>query len=160
AAAIHLLGDSAGNPTAARRRIEISLKWAAASQFATSEEHIDVMRRALADADAQDDARLVANCHYWLGRMHYGRGEPSSAVPEFEMVLANAAHLHDDQLLGRAYCVLGRISLFTAEPTRGIGLLNGGIAMLRKLGDLGEMIYSISSHACIRAFIGEFAEAE
>ena len=155
-AAIHLLTDSHQR----RRRIEISLKWAAASQFATSEEHIDVMRQALADATALADSRLIANCHYWLGRMHYGRGDPSSAVPEFETVLANAAHLNDDQLLGRAYCVLGRIALFTAEPVRGIRFLERGIGMLRRLGDLGEMVYSISSHACIHAFIGEFTKAE
>jgi len=142
------------------RRIEISLKWAAASQFATSEEHIDVMRQALEDATALGDSRLVANCHYWLGRMHYGRGDPGSAVPEFETVLANAAHLNDDQLLGRAYCVLGRIALFTAEPQRGIRFLERGIGMLRRLGDIGEMVYSISSHACIHAFVGEFAKAE
>ncbi len=155
-AAIHLLPDSQQRG----RRIEISLKWAAASQFATSEEHIDVMRQALADATALADSRLIANCHYWLGRMHYGRGDPSSAVPEFETVLANATHLNDDQLLGRAYCVLGRIALFTAEPVRGIGFLERGIGMLRRLGDPGEMVYSISSHACIHAFIGEFTKAE
>ena len=117
-AAIHLLTESHQRS----RRIEISLKWAAASQFATSEEHIDVMRQALLDATALADSRLVANCHYWLGRMHYGRGDPSSAIPEFETVLANAAHLNDDQLLGRAYCVLGRIALFTAEPSAGAAL--------------------------------------
>jgi class 3 adenylate cyclase/tetratricopeptide (TPR) repeat protein len=155
-AAIHLLPESHQRT----RRIEISLKWAAASQFATSEEHIDVMRQALADATALADSRLIANCHYWLGRMHYGRGDPSSAVPEFETVLANAAHLNDDQLLGRAYCVLGRIALFTAEPARGIRFLDRGIGMLRRLGDLGEMVYSISSHACIHAFIGEFTKSE
>jgi class 3 adenylate cyclase/tetratricopeptide (TPR) repeat protein len=155
-AAIHLLSESHQRT----RRIEISLKWAAASQFATSEEHIDVMRQALADATALADGRLIANCHYWLGRMHYGRGDPSSAVPEFETVLANAAHLNDDQLLGRAYCVLGRIALFTAEPARGIRFLDRGIGMLRRLGDLGEMVYSISSHACIHAFIGEFTKSE
>src|SRR5262245_57055970 len=155
-AAIHLLTESHQRG----RRIEISLKWASASQFATSEEHIDVMRQALADATALNDSRLIANCHYWLGRMHYGRGDPSSAVPEFETVLANAAHLNDDQLLGRAYCVLGRIALFTAEPARGIRFLDRGIGMLRRLGDVGEMVYSISSHACIHAFIGEFAKSE
>jgi class 3 adenylate cyclase/tetratricopeptide (TPR) repeat protein len=155
-AAIHLLTESHQRG----RRIEISLKWAAASQFATSEEHIEVMRQALADATALGDSRLIANCHYWLGRMHYGRGDPSSAVPEFETVLANAAHLNDDQQLGRAYCVLGRIALFTAEPVRGIRFLERGIGMLRRLGDVGEMIYSISSHACIRAFVGEFTKSE
>jgi class 3 adenylate cyclase/tetratricopeptide (TPR) repeat protein len=155
-AAIHLLTEGHQR----HRRIEISLKWASASQFATSEEHIDVMRQALADATALADGRLIANCHYWLGRMHYGRGDPSSAVPEFETVLANAAHLNDDQLLGRAYCVLGRIALFTSEPVRGIRFLERGIAMLRRLGDLGEMVYSISSHACIHAFIGEFTKSE
>jgi class 3 adenylate cyclase/tetratricopeptide (TPR) repeat protein len=143
-----------------RRRIEISLKLAAASQFATSEEHIDMMRQALRDATALADSRLIANCHYWLGRMHYGRGNPSDAVPEFETVLENAAHLNDDQLLGRAYCVLGRISLFTAEPARGLRFLDRGIGILRRLADLGEMVYSISSHACIHAFIGEFTKAE
>ncbi|HEY7663733.1 MAG TPA: AAA family ATPase [Xanthobacteraceae bacterium] len=155
-AAIHLLTESHQRG----RRIEISLKWAAASQFATSEEHIEVMRQALADATALADSRLIASCHYWLGRMHYGRGDPSSAVPEFETVLANAAHLNDDQLLGRAYCVLGRIALFTAEPARGVRFLDHGITILRPLGDLGEMVYSISSRACLHAFVGEFAKAE
>ena len=92
--------------------------------------------------------------------MHYGRGDPSSAIPEFETVLANAAHLNDDRLLGRAYCVLGRIALFTAEPSRGGHFLERGIGMLRRLEDVGEMVYSISSHACIHAFIGEFAKSE
>ena len=115
------------------------------------------MRQALLDATALADSRLVVNCHYWLGRMHYGRGDPSSAVQEFETVLANAAHLNDDQLLGRAYSVLGRIALFTAEPRRGLHFLERGIDTLRRLDDVGEMIYSISSRACIHAFIGEFA---
>ena len=156
-AAIHLLTESHQRG----RRIEISLKWAAASQFATSEEHIDVMRQALLDATALADSRLVANCHYWLGRMHYGRGDPSSAVPEFETVLANAAHLNDDQLLGRAYCVLGRIALFTAEPSAGASTFSSAASeCCAGSSDVGEMVYSISSHACIHAFIGEFAKSE
>jgi class 3 adenylate cyclase/tetratricopeptide (TPR) repeat protein len=152
-----LAGD---DPAAARRRVEISFKWAAASQFATNEEHIDLMRRALVDASTLGDVGLISNCHYWLGRMYYGRGEPTRAVPEFEMVLRNAAHLNDDRLIGRAYCVLGRISLFTAEPRHGVELLRKGIPILRKIEDTVEVIYSISSHACIKAFTGKFTEAE
>jgi class 3 adenylate cyclase/tetratricopeptide (TPR) repeat protein len=155
-AAIHLLtGDHQG-----RQRIEISLKLAAVSQFATSTEHVDVMRQALRDAIPLNDFRLIANCHYWLGRMYYGRGNPNNAIPEFETVLENAAHIHDDQLLGRAYCVLGRISLFTAEPARGLRFFDRGIDMLRRLGDLVEMVYSISSQACIHTFVGEFTKAD
>ncbi len=160
AAAVQMLAEIEHDPGRMRRRIEINLKWAAASQFAASEQHIDVLRRALDDAAALGDTHLAANCHYWLGRMHYGLGNPGAAIPEFETVLANAAYFHDDRLLGRAYCVLGRVSLFTAEPDRGIELLDTGIPALKRLGDFVEVAYSISSHACIRAFIGEFAKAE
>jgi class 3 adenylate cyclase/tetratricopeptide (TPR) repeat protein len=160
AAAIHLLSEFEQTNEWQRLRIEISLKWAAASQFAASKEQLDVMRSSLDSAIALGDLRLKALCHYWLGRMHYGLGDPNRGVPEFETVLASAAHLNDQRLVGRTYCVLGRSSLFTAEPARGINFLESGIPILQQLGDLGEVAYSISSHACIRTFIGEFGKAE
>jgi class 3 adenylate cyclase/tetratricopeptide (TPR) repeat protein len=160
AEALHLISQCEQTETLQRRRIEISLKLASVSHFATSEEHVDVMRRALTTALALGDSRLIANCRYWLGRMYYGRGDPDNAIVEFEAALASAAHLDNDQLLGRTYCVLGRLSLFTTESTRGIGYIDKGIAILRKCADHGEVAYSLSSHACIRAFIGEFAKAE
>jgi class 3 adenylate cyclase/tetratricopeptide (TPR) repeat protein len=160
AEALHLLSQCEQTEKLQRRCIEISLKLASVSHFATSEEHVDVMRRALAAAVSLGDPHLIANCRYWLGRMYYGRGDPDDAIVEFETVLANATHLNNDQLLGRTYCVLGRLSLFTAEPARGIGYIDKGIPILRGCADHGEVAYSLSSHACIRAFIGEFAKAE
>ncbi len=159
-AAIHLLTNFEQTIENRRLRIEISLKWASASQFAVSIEQVDVMRISLADAIALGDLRLKSLCHYWLGRMYYGLGDPSSGIPEFEAVLAGATHLNDQWLLGRTYCVLGRSALFTAEPARGIEFLKLGIPLLERLGDYSEVTYSISSHACIRTFIGEFAKAD
>jgi len=160
AAAIRLISGEAQGEALRQKRIELSLKWAAVSQFATSDEHVEVMRHAVADATALADVRLIANCHYWLGRMLYGRGNPNAAVGELETVLAGAARLDDDELVGRTYCVLGRLSLFTASSERGIEYLERGVAILRQRGVLGEVAYSTSSHGCIRAFMGEFARAE
>jgi class 3 adenylate cyclase/tetratricopeptide (TPR) repeat protein len=159
-AAIRVLTEEVQNEALRRKRIEITLKWAAVSQFATSDEHVDVMRRALSDATLLNDTRLIINCNYWLGRMYYGRGNPNAAIAEFETVLANKESLEDDQLLGRTFCVLGRISLFTADASRGIEYLERGIEIMQGCGELGDVAYSISSHGCIRAFIGEFLHAE
>jgi tetratricopeptide (TPR) repeat protein len=152
--------DGAEGDGAIRRRIEISIKSAAASQFAVAERHIEVMNRAYADALTINDENLAAKCRYWLGRMHYGLGKPAAAIEHFEASLALASNLEDVELIARCQCVIGRASLFTADVAHGLKYLTQGIESMRKLGNESEATYSMSSMGCMLALTGKFNAAE
>lgn len=162
ALAILEVPDGAGGPPdEARRRMrgDLALRLASASQFAPGARQVEILRRCLADAVALDDRTRAAELRYWIGRMEYSLGQSAEAIAEFEAALALAESLGHDDLIGRCTCVLGRASVFTAEPERGIAYLERGVGLMRRSGNLVEVAYSTSSRACIEAFIGRFAAA-
>jgi class 3 adenylate cyclase/tetratricopeptide (TPR) repeat protein len=155
--------DGAGDPrdeARCRARGGLALRLAAASQFAPGARQVEILRRCLADAVALDDRPLAAELRYWIGRMEYSLGQSAEAIAEFEAALALAESLGHDDLIGRCTCVLGRASVFTAEPQRGIAYLDRGVGLMRRSGNLVEVAYSTSSRACIEAFTGGFAAAD
>ncbi|HWP26595.1 MAG TPA: AAA family ATPase [Xanthobacteraceae bacterium] len=152
--------DTVEDDSAIRRRIEISIKSAAASQFAAAERHIEVMNQACADALKINDDNLAAKCRYWLGRMYYGLGKPAAAIEHFKSSLVLASNLGDVELIGRCKCVIGRASLFTADLVRGLEYLSQGIESMRTLGNESEATYSMSSMGCVLALTGKFNAAE
>jgi class 3 adenylate cyclase/tetratricopeptide (TPR) repeat protein len=141
-------------------RIALSVKWSAASVFAADERHIGVMDRALAEAATIDAPDLMAKCHYWLGRMHYGGGNPTRAIENLEAALVLARQQDDAELAARCYCVVGRSSLHTAQVAHGLEYLTKGIAAMQQLGNSAEVAYSTASMGGIYALVGRFADAE
>ena len=89
-AAIDILDQQEMTPEQQRRHVDLSLKWAAISSYAATEEHIEIMETSLRYANELKDEPLLAECTYWMGRMHF-LGNLELAAPGVRLYVLNGS---------------------------------------------------------------------
>jgi class 3 adenylate cyclase/tetratricopeptide (TPR) repeat protein len=139
--------------------INLSLKWAEASHYVASEDHMKILESSLKYAQGFRDETRLAKITYWIGRMQYSLGNMVESLHYFERCIEMAGELKDEGMLALPYNVIGRTCLFAAEWDKGVDYLEKGIPMLERLGHMDEVAYSIGILGAICSFMGDFEKA-
>ncbi len=79
-----------------RRRVEMSLKWAACCVFNPAREQLAVLEQSLHWARELHDARAAARCLCWMAWLAHVVGDQQRAVELYSTALSEAQGLHDD----------------------------------------------------------------
>jgi tetratricopeptide (TPR) repeat protein len=157
-AAMKKIDGLAQNQDTTVKRIDVSLKWVGASQYAASKEHITHLGESLVATRALQDHRREAQVTYWLGRMHYVFGNMRLAIPLFETCIQIGKRFENDEILAVASVAIGRMCWLTGEQHRGIEYLENGIPMVERLGNLEEAAYSYGILGSIYSWVGRFQQ--
>ena len=155
-AAIDLLDGPEPSPGQKRARVDISLKWASASYYVATLEHIEVLEISRQYARELDDVHRLAQATYWQGRMCASVGRVADAKEAYEQVLAIAEEHGDEEMVIRATNAIGRISYHTVEYQKGIEYLERATPDLLKLGDTKEWAFSTCILGRIYGSMGDF----
>jgi class 3 adenylate cyclase/tetratricopeptide (TPR) repeat protein len=128
-AALDLLEPSDSNY---RRWIAIVQKLALACVFDPSREALEVLRRAVARAAANDDQAAVAGAEFWLGNINYALGESRVATAHCERALMAASRVGDQRLIVEIRTTLGHAAASACDYDRSLGLLDEAIELKRR----------------------------
>lgn len=128
-AALDLLQPSNGNY---RRWISIVQRLALACVFDPSREPLEILRRAVALATANDDQAAVASAEFWLGNINYALGESRAATRHCERALVAASRVGDERLIVEIRTTLGQAAATACEYERSLELLDEAIEVKRR----------------------------
>jgi class 3 adenylate cyclase/tetratricopeptide (TPR) repeat protein len=165
--AIEALDHLAETEENRRRRVDTIIKQTLSSWRADSPER-NLMRLSQAEQLAkglsspggasEGDSLRLARVHFWLGRVHYSRGEMGEAIGYFSQVLPVAQEYGDRELLsipsgaiGQAMAVLGRLS----EAKQ---LLGQAIPIFEKAANWTEWIQAKGFRGTAIASMGDYGE--
>ena len=157
--AIHLLDSGTPNKEDKARRIDINLKWAAASFYTAGNEQREAVERSHDMAVELGDERRRLKTLDVLGRMEYSSGNFAAALERFQACINLAEDLDDEGLLAMPLNVIGRTCVYQADYARGIDYLRRGIPMMAAQNNPGEVAWSKSILAVTLGWTGRFAEA-
>jgi class 3 adenylate cyclase/tetratricopeptide (TPR) repeat protein len=162
--ALDHLGDTEENR---RRRVDTIIKQTLSSWRADSPERnlrrlsqAEELAKGLASpgGPSEGDSLRLARVHFWLGRVHYSRGEMGDAIGYFSQVLPVAQEYGDRELLsipsgaiGQAMAVLGRLS----EAKQ---LLGQAIPIFEKAANWTEWIQAKGFRGTAVASMGNYGE--
>jgi tetratricopeptide (TPR) repeat protein len=141
------------------KRIDLSLKLAAACFYTADENELEIIDTSLAIARSLGDDERLLKVTNALGRMFYSMGNFGPALAEFEKCIQMAKGFRNDEMLALPYNVIGRTCLYTSEYSKAIDYLRQGIPMMERLGNQAEVAWSKSMLAATLAWIGQFGEA-
>lgn len=157
--AVERLDGQAPTPEQHRRRIDLTLKWAEASQYTPTERQLEVLAASRRHAEALQDQARLASVIYWRGRHLYVLGHMSRARAEFEHVGTLAEALRHEELQARCNGFLGRYCYHIADYDRGAEHLRRCTAMMDRLGLDEESLYATSMLAVNLGWCGRFTES-
>jgi len=130
------LGDT---PEAQRGQVDAMLKLAAVSASrADLERDLKNLPQARALAEALDDQPRLAQVLYWLGRVHWARGESAVAADYAEQSLAIADVLGDEALAAPSTNLLGRYYVIQGNVARGSEMLARSVEQMQRIGNIVE----------------------
>ncbi|MEY4509659.1 MAG: hypothetical protein RLZZ450_1781, partial [Pseudomonadota bacterium] len=96
-----------GDLSKQKRRVQISLKWAACCVFNPAREQLAVLEVSLGWARELSDPRSVVRCLCWMAWLSHVVGEQQRAVTLYEQALASSDALHDDALVAQIHANIG-----------------------------------------------------
>ena len=115
------------------------LKLAAVSASgADLERDLKYLPQARALAESLDDQPRLAQVLYWLGRVHYARGESAEAADYAEQSLAIADVLGDEALAAPSTNLLGRYYVIQGNVARGSEMLARSVEQMQRIGNIVE----------------------
>ena len=162
--ALEAIAHQPASDETVRRRIDTTLERVAVAWGADDPERnlamlteVETLAQGLAQAAAGADEVRLARVRYWIGRMHYYRGEPREAIGYFQQVLAVAQELHDEDLLAIPSAVMGRAVFLQGNFGRAEALLARAVGPLSKSGDWQEWAYTNAFLGVALAARGHYA---
>ena len=113
----------------------------------------------LLEADGATANRLrLTRVQYWLGRIHFMRGEHKDAIGYFKQVLAVAQEIGDADLMALPSSVIGRALSMQGRWGQAEPLLAQAVAPLQKLANWYDWVATVEFLAAARAIRGNYAQ--
>ena len=157
--AIALVDAQDTSPDRQRRRIDVTLKLAKASHYATSEETLKTLQVARDCARQLGDEKRLARVAYWMGGVYRMLGNHPQVFAVLGECMKLAQALNDEELQAFSNHVMGRACYLTGDYAKGVEYMEQGIAISERLGNIPEVSYSCGFSADCYAWMGEFGRA-
>lgn len=109
------------------------------------------------ELDAADRLRL-ARVNYFLGRVHFYRGDSRQALLHYREVLPVAQGSGDEELLALPSCLIAITLAMQGEMRRAEPLLAAAIPPLERLGEPFEWFRAVGYHGFVLIALGRDAE--
>ena len=162
--ALTALSHLADSDDSGGRRVDVVCKLAAVSFAVDPTRTLEQLREAegiarrLLAADASNTNRLrVVRVQYWVGRIHFMRGEQRDAIACFRQVLAVAQEIGDADLLALPSSVIGRALAMQGRWGQAEPLLAQAVLPLQKLANWYDWVATVEFLAAARAIRGDYA---
>lgn len=143
-----------------RTQIDAILKLAAVG---TTQQELDRdqahLERARPLAEALHDTPRLAQVLYWLGRIHYARGDLQAAIASAEQSLALADRLGDDTLAAPPVNLVGRIYYMRSDFVHASQMMVRSVEQMHRLGNTTEEATIAAFAGAALAYLGEFERA-
>ena len=156
---IALIDAQDKGPDRLRKRIDLTLKLAKASHYATSGETLKTLKIARDYAQELGDEHRLARISYWMGAVYRMLGNHPQVFAVLGECVQLAQALGDEELQAFSLHVMGRACYLTGDYARGIHYMDEGIAISERLGNLPEVSYSCGFSADCLAWLGDFEKA-
>jgi class 3 adenylate cyclase/tetratricopeptide (TPR) repeat protein len=148
------------SPEAHRAEIDAVLKLAAVGVTRQDlERDRGNLDAALQLAQGLDDQPRLAKILYWLGRIHYVRADPQSALVHARQSLEIAERLGDDDLAALPVNLMGRIHYHRSEFAEAARMQERSVEQMRRLGNKNEQSTAAGFAGLVLGLHGEFARA-
>ena len=125
-----LAGRKEEDDEAARRRIDLTMRWAEVNLFGPSIHQVEQLESARGRAMALGDPERIVTLTYWICWVYYAVGEQTKAIELLEQVVELVRPAGDDVILGMMMLALGH-SYAVARDPRALESLEGGLALRR-----------------------------
>ncbi len=126
-AALDALDRAAPAPEHERRWLAVFDKWAAASLYSPSAEHLGLIHRASEIASRLGDTGGGARADYWLSWFHHALGDQLSAAAFGRRALALAQATGDEKLRVHLALTMGQILAATGEHAEALTQLSSAL---------------------------------
>jgi len=123
-ATLHMLDRLPSTPGRYQAWRAVARRLGLATAFDPSRDEQALLRRAIDQARAHDDAAGHAYAQYWLAYLQYALGETKSAVGHCEQALESATALRDVPLVVQARVLLGQALTAAADYARALDLFD------------------------------------
>jgi class 3 adenylate cyclase/tetratricopeptide (TPR) repeat protein len=157
--AIALLDSQERSPDRMRERIDLTLKLAKASHYATSEELLRTLEVARDYAKNLGDKHRLARVAYWMGGVYRMLGNHPQVFAVLSECMKLAKALEDEELQAFSFHVMGRACYLTGDYAKGVQYMQEGIAISERLANIPEISYSCGFSADCFAWLGDFDRA-
>jgi class 3 adenylate cyclase/tetratricopeptide (TPR) repeat protein len=157
--ALELLDATPGaEPATARRRLDLTLRWARIGVYNPRAELARALRVARATAESAGDARGACLCLNWLSWLEYARGnQPESLAFSLEFLKA-AERLGDGALVAQALTNAGLCHSVATEYRQATDFIELGIALRGRFAGTAYA-YALGTMAMLRGDQGDFKRA-
>jgi len=147
------------------RRVDLIWRLASVS-FAIDPTHnmerlleAETIARQLQAADGVTANRLrLTRVQYWIGRIHFLRGEHRDAIRYFKQVLEVALEVGDADLLALPSSVIGRALAMQGRWGQAEPLLAQAVAPLEKLANWYDWVATVEFLGAARSIRGQYAQ--
>ena len=147
------------------RRVDVIWRLASVS-FAVDPTHnlerlqeAEPVARELLEADSATASRLrMTRVQYWIGRIHFMRGDHRDAIQYFKQVLAVAQEIGDADLAALPSSVIGRALAMQGRWGQAEPLLAQAVAPLEKVANWYDWVATVEFLAAARAIRGNYAQ--
>jgi tetratricopeptide (TPR) repeat protein len=158
-------------PELERQWIAVFDKWAAASLYSPSQEHLALIRRAGELSLRLKDLPSAARAEYWLSWFSYALGDLALATKYCRSALARAEAAHDQRLAGQLLLSLGQTLAASGEYGEALAHLAAGLETKRrsyrsKPETLRQerraplaFAYALACKGLVHGDLGQFSEA-
>jgi tetratricopeptide (TPR) repeat protein len=154
--AIKLLDEQERTESNNRKHITLSVKWAAISMLAPTEEIISTLEKSREYAEELGDDDLFAQVTAHLGACHFFRGNLEQGFTYAQQVLAMSEKLLDDAPVGISYYFLGWAYVFTSNFSDATDCLEKSLPILRRAGYRYFEGYAVATLAYAYGWTGRF----
>ncbi len=148
------------SPEAQCARIDASIKLAtvdvSGQDMGSDQENLE---QALTLAEALQDTPRTAQVHYWLGRIHYVRGNPPDAIAHARQSLALADGLDEDALSAPPVNLMGRVYWQRSDYAKSSQMMVRSTEQMRQLGNTIEEATAAGFAGRVFGLMGEFEQA-
>ena len=146
-------------PDAQRAQIDAMLKLAAVSASgADLEQDQENLLQAKMIAESLNDQPRLAQVFYWLGRVHYARGESAVAATYAEQSLTIADALGDEVLAAPPINLLGRHYVAQGNVARGSEVLARNAEQMHRIGNMVEEATAAALAGLAYTWTGDFSQ--
>jgi class 3 adenylate cyclase/tetratricopeptide (TPR) repeat protein len=157
--AISIIDAQAKSEDSMRRRIDLTLKLAKASHYATSGDTLKTLEIARDYAQQLGDSHRLARIAYWMGGVYRMLGNHPRVFAVLGECMKLSQALGDEELQAFSLHVMGRACYLTGDYAKGVQFMDKGIIISERLGNLPEVSYSCGFSADCHAWLGEFDKA-
>ncbi len=155
-----------GDDSVDTRRLRVELGFVlteAGADFLPLGEHLEILHRLIADAEALGDVEAQARAYLYVALARAAGGDQYHRSEEFARALARTAELAEESgspaLVGQAMAATAEARISAAEFRPGIELMERAIPMLVEAGLLYRASMAAGQLASAYGHVGEFDQA-